>query len=620
MTETDTARRIREGLLEKARELPCVPGVYIMHDSGGKVIYVGKSRRLHDRVSQYFMDSEKTVKTQRMVSSVRSFDYIVCKTEIEALTLENTLIKQHNPRYNIRLKDAKSYPYIRVSADEYPRLSMTRKRCEDGAAYFGPYSGTSTVFSVISTVNRIFGLPTCKKVFPRDIGRERPCLFYQMGHCAGVCTGKVSKEEYLSKISAAASMLRNGAASVRKLLEEQMLDYAEKEQYEAAANCRDSIAALSKLSEHQKAVTSPDTFRDAAAIFTAGGCTDLCLLKIREGAVKDRNDWLIPADIPDVSSAAISLLSDYYRICEDFPSDLLLGEGFTEEDGELLSSYFSEVLSKRLRAYLPQRGDGRALAEMAAGNAHEYALKASRDNARNDSTAEKLSLLLGLEVVPDRIEAYDISNIGSENITAGMIVTRGGSFSKKDYRYFRIKGTDVQDDYASMREALTRRLSKLCGDSPDADASFSELPDLLLIDGGEQHLSVAIDVLDSLGLDIPCCGMVKDGEHRTRALVTVNGEIDIAREQDVFVFIYRIQEEIHRFTVSRMTDAKRKSIRKSSLEKIDGIGPKKAKRLLAAFGGLEQVRKALPEELTGVKGITLADAHNIYAYFHPENT
>jgi len=607
---------IRKELLKKALELPLVPGVYIMHDAKDKVIYVGKSRKLQNRVSQYFMDNEKTVKTARMVASVRRFEYIVCSTEMEALTLENNLIKQHTPKYNIRLKDAKSYPYIKLSGGEYPRLSMSRKRVDDGAKYFGPYSGTSTVFAVINTVNRIFKLPSCHKSFPKDIGKERPCLYYQMGRCSGVCTGKISAEEYRNQIENVSSLLRGGVGSVKKILEQKMYDYAEQEQFEAAANCRDSINALSKLTEHQKAVTSPDSFRDVCAIGHGGGYSSVCLLKIREGKVVDRYNDIIPPDVPDEIAAAVSILTDYYRQSEDLPNELLLGVGFAEEDRELLEEYLCDKAEKKIHAFIPQRGDGKSLCNMALENAVEFANKETREAGRNDSISEKLAVMLHLEVVPERIEAYDISNYGAEHITAGMIVTKNGSFAKRYYRYFRISDKASPDDYGSMREALYRRLSKLCGDEPCDDESFSSVPDLLLIDGGEQHLNVCLEVLDKLGLDIPCAGMVKDGEHRTRALITPDGEIDIAKEQDIFVFIYKIQEEIHRFTVSRMTEAKRKTVRKSTLEKIDGIGPKKAQALLAAFGGLEKVKKARPEELSGVKGINENDAMAVYRYYH----
>lgn len=606
-----------ERLCREAMALPEAPGVYLMHDDADRVIYVGKSRCLRNRVSQYFhQGGNKNLKTLRMVASVARFEIIHCDTEIEALTLENTLIKQYTPRYNIRLKDAKSYPYIKLTPGDYPRLVMTRKRADDGGKYFGPYSGTSTVFSVISTVNKAFGLPTCRRKFPEEIGKGRPCLYYQIGQCSGVCTGAVSAEEYAAAVSGAAEVLRGSSAHVRRELEEKMLRLAENEQYEAAAVCRDTIASLEKLAQKQKAVASPDTNQDVIGVYADDFGAVMCLLRVRSGVLNDKLDFRLSGDVIADSSAYISMLYEHYRAAEDVPDRVLIGFDPDPGDTEALSGLLASLAGKKVPVHTPERGDTKKLCDLAAENAYQSALKFKRDTEGNDAAAVRLAELLSLEVVPDRIEAYDISNIGAEHITAGMIVTEGGKFCKRDYRTFTIRTTDGINDYGALREALTRRLSYLTPEGKKDGGSFDVPPDLLLLDGGAQHLSVALEVMETLGIDIPVVGMVKDDFHKTRALITPEGEVSIARERDVFVFIYKIQEEVHRFTVSRMSAAKRKTVRTSVLEKIRGIGPKKAKAILSHFGGLARVKNATVEELCCVRGVTHTDAETIFRTFH----
>ena len=592
-----------------------------MRDSSDKVIYVGKSRNLKNRVSQYFGNTAKNAKTARMVASVRRFECIHCDTEIEALTLENTLIKQHTPRYNIRLKDAKSYPYIKLTGEEYPRLIMTRKRLDDGGRYFGPYSGTQSVFSVISLMNKTFGLYSCKKKFPADFGKARPCINYQMGFCPGVCTGNVTKEEYAERVSSVAEVLRGNTAKVRRSLEEEMLRCAEEEQYEMAARCRDAIEALRKLSEKQKAVASPGTDRDVIGVYEDGAVTMLCILRVRDGSLNDKLEFPLAGDVIADNSAMISLLFEHYKMSGDIPERILLGLDCTADEMIFLADSLSSLNQRKVDISKPVIGDNKKLCELAAENAKQAAMKYIRDNEKTDEAAVMLASLLSLEVVPYRIEAYDISNIGSEHITAGMIVTEGGKFAKSDYRSFKIATTEGQDDYGALRETLTRRLKYLLpeNDAKEKNASFAAFPDLILLDGGVNHLSVALDVMDELGVSVPVAGMVKDEFHKTRALVAFDGEnyceINIAKQREVFVFIYKIQEEVHRYSIGRMTQAKRKTVKTSSLTKIEGIGPSKAKALLAAFGGYNGVKNASAEALKAVKGINSTDILRIRAYF-----
>lgn len=609
-----------EYLRKKAAGLPKTPGVYIMEDRNGHVIYVGKSRALKNRVSSYFHGAHN-IKTEKMVSHVCDFRYITCDSEMEALVMENNLIKQYTPKYNILLKDAKSYPYIKITNDEYPRIVMTRKRDKDGQ-YFGPYSGVSTVYGVINTLERTLGLPSCKRKFPEDIGKSRPCVYRQIGRCCGVCAGDVSREEYGEIIKNAARLLRGDTAGVEKALTERMMKAAEDERYEEAARCRDSIAALKKLGETQKTQLSPDTEYDIIALATHEGCDCAAVLNIRGGRICDSEYFMFGAD--EITGAGdegdespfSAFLVNLYRYREHIPKEILLSFEMPEGDISVTEQYFTEKAGRKITVRTPQRGEARKLCLMAQRDA----IRHSETRRRRDDTDERilttLARLLTLEVVPERIEAYDISNLGSEHITAGMIVTDGVKLKKSDYRYFRIKSIDTPDDYASMRETLARRLSHL---DDGGDSSLATPPDLILLDGGMGHVGVVRELLRETGIDIPVFGMVKDSHHKTRTLVSDTHEVSIAREAEVFRFIYKLQEEVHRFTVSRMTQAKTKTLKSSSLEKIQGIGPAKAKKLLAHFGTLKKLREATAEEIEKAPGVSKKDAEEIYNYFREKD-
>lgn len=601
-----------ESLLEKANTLPLSPGVYIMKDKWGKVIYVGKSRKLKNRVSQYFQSSVKNLKTAKMVSLVDDFEYFLCDTEMEALTLENRLIKQHTPKYNIRLKDSKSYPYIKVTDGQYPKIMYSRKRVSDRAKYFGPYSGVSTVFSVIKLLEKTLGIPSCKRSFPRDIGKERPCIYYQMGQCVGLCTGKVSPEEYAETVKCAMSILRGNTAQARRDLEEQMLEFARREQFEAAARCRDAIAALEKLSEKQKVVASPDADRDVFALYSDEQCSCISVFNIREGAVTDKSEFCFGADMIAEAEEMPAFICDYYLKREYVPHEVLLSFDLSEEDRELMSAALCRMAARNVQLRTPERGELKALCDMVYDNAREKAKMYKIDAEKDDETLVRLASMLGLEVLPERIEAYDISNLASEHKTCGMVVMENGKLKKSDYRTFNIKSVEGTDDYASMREALQRRLSHL----GDGAGSFASAPDLILLDGGKGHVSTVKAAMDEMGIDIPVFGMVKDDFHKTRALCDEEREISIARDKGVFSLVYRLQEEVHRFSVSKMEGAKRKTLTTSTLQKIDGIGEAKARAILKHFGGLAKVKTASADEIAAVKGISRADGKRIYEYFH----
>lgn len=589
-----------------ANELPLSPGVYIMHNSRDEIIYVGKSKALRNRVSQYFSNSAHDFKTQKMADSVEYFEYVLTDTEVEALNLENRLIKLHMPRYNILLKDDKSYPYVKVTVGrEYPTVEFTRKRLSDGARYFGPYSGGGTANSLIHTIQRVFGIPRCSRVFPRDIGKERPCIYSQLGQCVAPCTGKLSPEEYREIISDVLSFLRGSFRDVKKSLEEKMNFASENLLFETAAQYRDRIRALDRLWDKQNVVGAPDAEYDVISLYEDEKSSCIAVFYIREGALSDSDFFVFGADrIVDADSIS-AFICELYNKREYIPRTILLGYKPDRESLDSVTAYLSEKAERRVNLSVPVRGERKALCDMAWNNAKQHAAQYCMETERDNRTLLKLTSILQLEVVPERIEAYDISNFGQDNITGGMITVKDAKFRKRDYRLYKIAGLKKPDDYESMRQMVSRRLGH-----PELP-----YPDLILLDGGRGHVCAVKELLAEKGIDIPVFGMVKDEYHKTRALVSESEEISIAREQSVFQLIYKIQEEVHRFSITSMEKAKSKTLKHSSLENIGGIGPSKAKSLLSQMGTLAAIKKAGVEELAALKGISRKNAEDIYLYF-----
>ncbi len=613
MAETEQTRL--ERLLKKANSLPLRPGVYIMKNAAGTVIYVGKSRKLKNRVSQYFQNSQKNIKTAKMVSLVSDFDFFLCDTEMEALTLENVLIKEHMPKYNINLKDSKSYPYIKVTTgEEYPRLLVTRTRGADKAKYFGPYSGAGVAYNIIDTLCKTLGLPNCKRSFPRDIGRERPCIYYQIGQCMGTCKKDSSREEYAAAIDAALRVLGGDFDLAKTELEKRMYHLAEQENYEAAAKCRDSIAALTQISERQKVVSSPKAEQDVVALYSNEKCSVISVFYIRSGMLVDKDEFVFSADEIVSPEDIPTFLCGLYSTRTYIPREVLLHDVTDAESTEALAALLTEKAGRKVVVHRPMRGELKKLCEMVYDNAAEKAAKFEESLERDNKMLGKLAALLRLPQPPKRIEAYDISNLGREHITAGMVVAEDGKLKKKDYRTFSIRTTDGIDDYGAMREALSRRIAHLADDG----GSFSEKPDLILLDGGAGHVGTVRSLFAELGVDIPVYGMVKDEHHKTRALTDGENDISIAREQSVFVFVYGLQEEVHRYSVGRMDSAKRKTLKRSVLEEISGIGPAKAKKYLKAAGSLSALKQADIGKMAEF-GIPQKDAAAIVAYFREKN-
>ncbi len=608
MVKAEYAERLRE----KAATLPLTPGVYIMKDKTGKVIYVGKSRAIKNRVSQYFHESgQNSAKTDAMTAHIFDFDYILCDTEIEALTLENSLIKLYTPRYNIKLKDDKSYPYLKATVgEEFPRFVMTRKRESGKDKYFGPYTSTATVFGIISALQKTFGLPSCRHTFPKDRGKIRHCVYRQMG-CIAPCDPGVTAESYRESFLQAVSFLSGDYKKILEALNDKMLYAAENMAFEAAAAYRDRIRAIEKLEEKQKVVASPDTERDIIAWHAGDPISSICVFYIRAGKLIDSELFYFSGGEILDSEAIISFLCELYARREYIPKEINPADALTAEDNAVLAELLSEKASSKITLRTPQRGETRRLCDMAKENAAARAAEYAKTFEKDEKSLVRLATLCSLETVPTRIEAFDISNFGDEAITAGMVVFEDAKPKKGDYRLFSIKSTATRDDYASMREAVKRRLSHLCDEG-------AKIPDLLLIDGGESHRAIAAEEIAAAGYQIPVFGMVKDDYHKTRALVGEMGEISIATEQAVYTLIYNIQEEVHRFTISKMTATKRKTQMTSVLEKIDGIGAARAKALLLHFGGLAAIKKATADELIAVKGVTPVIAQNIIDHFKKE--
>ena len=599
-------------LRRKAAALPAAPGVYIMKDAEGRVLYVGKSRKLCNRVGSYFVGTHNR-KTERMVAGVHDFDTVLCGTEMEALTLENTLIKKHTPPYNIKLKDAKSYPYLKITGGVYPRVVVTRDRRDREGEYFGPYPGMSEAYAALDAVTRAFRLPTCRRRFPEDIGRERPCLYADMGRCMALCRRAVPEEEYAEILRGVRRVLSGRIGDTLAATNAAMRRAAEEERFEEAARLRDTAAALTRLRERQRVVSDADVECDAVALFEGERGAMLSLLSIREGALVQKRDFPLGESELSTPDAIFTLLGGIYtegslprEVLLDFPAD---SERLTE-----LSDTLTAMGGRRIYVLVPERGAKKKLCEMARENARLSHERREADREVQDMTAVRLASLLALEVVPERIEAFDISQLGSEAVTASMVVFLNGKKKSSDYRIFRMKTVEGVDDYASMHEAIARR----CSHIGDGSASLGEAPDLILVDGGRGQVNAARAAMAEAGYDIPLFGMVKDDYHKTRALTDGEAEISIATDRGLYGFIYTIQEEAHRFAVKSVSDKKRKTMKRTALLDIPGIGPKKAKILLSHYGGIARIREADAEALSALPGITAQDAARIRAHLQGE--
>ncbi|MCD7948397.1 MAG: excinuclease ABC subunit UvrC [Oscillospiraceae bacterium] len=595
-----------EELKEKARALPLRPGVYIMQDVHHEVIYVGKAKALKNRVSQYFQDAAShTEKTRAMVGQIDTFDVIVAESEFEALVLESALIKRHQPRYNILLKDDKGYPYIRVAMENgMLRLSLATRAVEDGARYFGPYGSRGSTQGIIEALRRALKLPSCNKKFPRDQGKGRPCLNFHMGLCDGYCRAEADMAMYQEAAQQAIRLMEGEFKQVGEELLAEMAQAAEALQFERAAQLRDRYQAIELLGKRQKVLSGSLADTDVVGVYRGDAKTCFVVLHYIEGELAAKDWQLLQTPMEEeLSDIVSSLVRQYYGARSRLPKQILLPCEL--EDEVPLARMLSERVERRVYVITPQRGAKAELIQLANLNAKEEAERATSREERQSRLLELLAKMLGLQTPPVRMESYDISNQGASDIVASMVVYVNARPRKRDYRHFKLRDMEQADDYAAMKQVLTRRFQRYL----EGDARFAELPDLLLIDGGESHARVALGVLEELGLQIPVVGMVKDDRHRTRALVTPTGaEIGIQANQAVFALIGQIQEETHRFAITFHRQQQSLRVKGSELDKISGVGPKRRTQLLRHFKSVKRVKAATLEELEQVVPKQVAQA------------
>ena len=599
-------------LREKALGLPMLPGVYLMKDKQGRVIYVGKAGRLRNRVSSYFSGAHDA-KTEIMTSKVADFDVIISSSEFEALVLENSLIKYHMPKYNIKLRDDKGYPFIRVDTkSEYPSLKIVSKPDNDDALYLGPYSGRYITREAISAVSKALKLPTCGKNIKRIIGKERPCLNAHIGTCRAYCQDAALVEEHRESVQAAIDIFMGKTAGLIEKLTKEMTDAADSLSFEIAAVKRDRLRAVQMLEQKQLVIAGSMADTDVVGFYRGPAKSCFTVLHFIDGKLISKDYNLFETPIEDDPDAVSGIIRQYYEIRGALPKTIYLP--VATSDSELLEKLFAEQAGHRVYVQTPQRGDKAKLVETANINAREEAERASTQEEKTLKTLEWLKNALKLESTPERVEAYDVSNTGASDIVASMTVFIKGRPYKKDYRRFKIKIVRGQDDYHSMEEAVSRRIARYI----DKDEKFIHLPDLILVDGGAAHASAVRGVLAKADISLPVYGMVKDSKHRTRALISPNGEeIGLSTNPAVFALVGTIQEETHKFAVEYHRSLRSKNSYKSKLDSIRGVGEKRRTDLLKSFGSIKAIAAATAEELSKV--VPKNTAQGVYEHFHGGN-
>ncbi|MBS1473007.1 MAG: excinuclease ABC subunit UvrC [Oscillospiraceae bacterium] len=603
-------------LRKKAMSLPLLPGVYIMKNADGEIIYIGKAKALKNRVSQYFGSQNRhPVKVRKMVENVDRFDYIVTGSEFEALVLECSLIKQHSPKYNILLKDDKGYSYIRISEGEYRKISAVFNKKDDGSEYIGPYLSSYSVRQSVDAANKIFKLPQCNKVFPRDFGKSRPCLNYYISQCCGLCTGKIKKSDYDEAVDGAIAFLKGDSRDIIADLRAKMEKAAEELDFEQAAKLRDRINSIERIKEKQKVVYKSVEEQDVFATADIDGSVCLAVLRFSNGRLFDSEHFFFD-DPGDKKGMRSDFITSYYSMRDNIPKRVTVdGE---VADRELLEQWLSEKKGKKVTVFVPARGEQLEIVNMCRKNAEEkLAIKKGR-TGREIAVLDELKDLLGLKKTPEYIESYDISHTAGQDSVAGMIVFKGGKPYRKAYKRFSIKSFDGNDDYRAMNEVLTRRFSEY-EKSKDSTEGFVKLPDLILLDGGVGQVHAVEPVLREFGLKIPLFGMVKDNRHRTRAISGDGGEIAINSKRQVFTLVSEIQNEVHRFSVAYHHQKHAKRGLSLSLTEIEGVGEKRASALLKYFKTMTAIKNAEVDELSKAPGITSAVAQNIYDYYRTKD-
>ena len=613
---------------EELKKLPGKPGVYIMHDKDDTIIYVGKAISLKNRVRSYFRESTvKSPKIQKMVTKIARFEYIITDSELEALVLENNLIKEHSPKYNTMLKDDKTYPYIKVTmGEEYPRVMFSREMKKDRSRYFGPYTSAAAVNDAVELINHLYGLRTCRRNLPRDCGKDRPCLNYHMKQCTAPCTGNVSVDDYRKQVDLALDFLNGNYVTELKKLEEKMNAAAEAMDFEEAIRYRDLRASIERISERQKITDSDGEDRDIIALAKDEEDAIVQVFFVRDGRLIGREHFhmthVSDSDEPQILS---DFVKQFYAGTPFIPKELMLQSEI--EDEEVVAKYLSMKKGGKVKILVPQKGKKEKLVELAAQNAalvlHQDKEKIRREEGRTIGAMKEVAGLLGLPTA-NRMEAFDISNIsGFENV-GSMVVYEKGKPKRSDYRKFKIKTVAGPDDYACMKEVLTRRFVHGMEEAKNLEmkelekefGSFTRFPDLILMDGGKGQVNIALQVLEELRIAIPVCGMVKDDNHRTRGLYYNNIEIPIDRNSEGFKLVTRIQDEAHRFAIEYHRSLRSKTQVKSVLDDIPGIGPARRKALMKHFKSIDDIKNATIDELTNVSEISPAQAEEIYRFFH----
>lgn len=613
---------------EELKKLPDKPGVYIMHGLSDEIIYVGKAINLKNRVRSYFRESTvKSPKIQKMVTQITRFEYIVTDSELEALVLENNLIKEHNPKYNTMLKDDKTYPYIKVTlGEEYPRVMFSREMKKDKSRYFGPYTSMAVVKDVVELINKLFGLRTCRKNLPKDCGKDRPCLRYHMKQCMAPCTGNIPKEEYRLKVQMALDFLNGDYNAELKRLKEKMAEASENLEFEEAIRYRDLYASVKRISERQKITDSDGEDKDIIAMAKDEEDAIVQVFFVRGGKLIGREHFYM-TNVSECSNGEIlsDFVKQYYSGTPFIPKELLMQEEI--EDKEIVENYVSMKRGGKVKISIPKKGKKEKLVELAAENAalvlSKDREKIKREEGRTIGAVKEISKWLDLPNI-QRMEAFDISNTnGFENV-GSMVVYEKGKPKRSDYRKFKIKTVAGPDDYACMHEVLTRRFLHGIEESKQLEdknmqtefGSFTKFPDLILMDGGKGQVNIALQVLDELKLNIPVCGMVKDDNHRTRGLYYNNIEIPIDTNSEGFKLITRIQDEAHRFAIEYHRSLRSKKQVDSILDKIPGVGPVRRKALMKHFKSIDEIKNASVDELSNIPEIPVLAAEEIYAFFH----
>lgn len=613
---------------EELKKLPAKPGVYLMHNAQDEIIYVGKARILKNRVRQYFQSSYKrSVKIEHMVSHIAYFEYIITDSELEALVLECNLIKEHRPHYNTMLKDDKSYPYIRVTVQEdYPRILFCRNVKRDKSKYFGPYTSAGAVKETIELMHKVYKIRNCSRVLPRDIGKERPCLYHQIRQCDAPCQGYISKEQYRENVEQALRFLNGDDKKILKDLEEKMLAASAAMEFEDAAEYRDLMNSVKRIGEKQKINDTGGDDRDIIALAKAGDEAVVAIFFIRNGKLLGRDHFHM-GGIGDSEKSEILMdfVKQFYMGTPFIPKEILLQEEVP--DTEILEKWLSDKRGGKVSFLTPKRGTKHKMMELAYKNAQNVLIKDSeklkREEHRTIGAVHELEQLLGIRGL-NRMEAFDISNTNGYENVASMVVFEKGKARRSDYRKFKIRTVAGPDDYRCMEEALTRRFSHGIRETAERSekgldpslGSFTRFPDILMMDGGKGQVNVALKVLDDLGLSIPVCGMVKDDYHRTRGLYYNNEIIQFPKNSEAFRMITRLQDEAHRFAIEYHKSLRSKGQVHSVLDDIKGVGPARRKALMRYFKDIDKIRQASPDELMKAEGITARVADEIFSFFH----